>query len=76
MKQLDPVIIPLTKVDQLVEPCPPSPFRRRRLKEEAEQFLIEHVNALPRDAAARLLITLPQTDASKQRASSMLFTNI
>jgi hypothetical protein len=60
MKQLESIVIPLTSVDQLVDACPPSPFRRRRLKEEAEQYLIERVNALPGSAAVSLLITLPQ----------------
>jgi hypothetical protein len=68
MKQLEPIAVPLTSVDQLVDTCPPSPFRRRRLKEEAEQFLIERVNALPRSAAASLLITLTQTEASKENS--------
>ncbi|HEY4757561.1 MAG TPA: hypothetical protein VIH43_03310 [Chthoniobacterales bacterium] len=66
MKQLESIVIPLTSVDQLVDACPPSPFRRRRLKEEAEQYLIERVNALPGSAAVSLLITLPQTEASKE----------
>ena len=66
MKQLEPIVIPLTNVDQLVDACPPSPFRRRRLKEEAEQYLIERVNGLPGSAAVRLLITLPQTEAFKE----------
>jgi hypothetical protein len=66
MKQLEPIVVPLTSVDQLVEACPPSPFRRRRLKEEAEQFLVERVNALPRYASARLLITLSQPDVAKE----------
>jgi hypothetical protein len=66
MKQLEPIVVPLTSVDQLVEACPPSPFRRRRLKEEAEQFLVERVNTRPRYAATSLLITLPQTAVSEE----------
>ncbi len=66
MKKLEAIVVPLTNTDQLVEPSLPSPFHRRRLKEEAEQFLIERVNALPRRAAARLLITLPQPDVAKE----------
>jgi hypothetical protein len=66
MKQFEPIVVPLTSVEQLVDACPPSPFRQRRLKEEAEQFLIDRVNALPRPAAASLLITLPQTEASEE----------
>jgi hypothetical protein len=66
MKQFEPIVVPLASVEQLVDACPPSPFRRRRLKEEAEQFLIDRVNALPPPAAASLLITLPQTEASEE----------
>jgi hypothetical protein len=68
MKPADAIVVPLDSVEQLLEPCPPSPFRRRRLREEAEQFLVERVNALPRSAAASLLITLPQTDAAKENS--------
>jgi hypothetical protein len=61
MNQSDEIIIPLENVEQLLEPCPPSPFRRRRLREEAEQYIIEHAIALPRHARAKLVISLPQS---------------
>ena len=61
MNQSDEIIIPLENVEQLLEPCPPSPFRRRRLREEAEQYIIKHAIALPRHAAAKLVISLPQS---------------
>lgn len=58
-----PISIRLDTIDQLVEPCPPSSFRRRRLREEAEQFLIERVTALPKRTPAELLIFLPESEA-------------
>jgi hypothetical protein len=63
MHQSDTIAIPLDTVDQLVEPCPPSPFRRRRLREEAEKFLIERVTALPKRTAVKLLVVLPESEA-------------
>jgi hypothetical protein len=65
MNQLEPIVVPLTSIDQLVEACPPSPFRKRRLREEAENFLVECVTSLPRRAIAKLLIIIPKSDASQ-----------
>jgi hypothetical protein len=45
MKNRDAITIRIDTIDQLVEPCPPSPFRKRRLKEEAEKLLIERLTA-------------------------------
>src|SRR5437762_1885287 len=67
MKRPDAIIVPLDSVEQLLEPCPPSPFRRRRLREEAEQFLVERVTALPRHAPAHLLISLPQRQSANEQ---------
>ena len=63
MHRSDTIAIPLDTVDQLVEPCPPSPLRRRRLREEAETFLLERVTALPSRTAPKLLIVLPESEA-------------
>jgi hypothetical protein len=65
MHHSDTIAIPLDTFDQLVEPCPPSPFRSRRLREEAEKFLIERATALPKRTAAKLLIVLPESEAPK-----------
>ena len=56
------IIIQLDHADQLVERCPPSPFRNRRLREEAEKYLVERVSALPRTTAARLRIIFPESE--------------
>jgi hypothetical protein len=63
MESDKPISIRLDTIDQLVEPCPPSPFRRRRLREEAEKFLVERVTALPSRTAAKLLIVLQESEA-------------
>jgi hypothetical protein len=65
-KRSENITILLDKVEQLLEPCPPSPFRRRRLRKEAEQYLIERVTALPRKAPAKLLISLPETERGNE----------
>jgi hypothetical protein len=44
MKPSETIIVHLDSVEQLLEPCPPSPFRQRRLREEGEQFLVERVS--------------------------------
>jgi hypothetical protein len=67
-RQSENITIPLDNVEQLLEPCPPSPFRRRRLRKEAEQYLIEQVTALPRKSPARLLISLPETERGKEES--------
>jgi hypothetical protein len=67
MKQADTIAIPLDTIDQLIEPCPSSPFRKRRLREEAERYLVEYVSALPRHAPAKLLISLPQGEANNEQ---------
>jgi hypothetical protein len=41
MKQAEMIVISLDTIDQLLEPCPPTRFRKRRLCEEGERFLIE-----------------------------------
>jgi hypothetical protein len=70
VKKPNTIVIPLDTIDQLVERCPPSPFRQRRLREEAEQFLIERVTALPRQAPARLLISLPQHQSCEEQSAA------
>jgi|ERR1051325_1955179 hypothetical protein len=66
MTQAESIVVPLTSVDQLLEASPQSPFRRRRLKEEAEGFLVEQASALPRCASAKLLISLPHGEAARE----------
>lgn len=67
MRAANKIELPLDSVDQLLQPCPASPFRQRRLREEADAYLLEHVSALPRNAPAKLLISLPQSEAARQR---------
>ena len=67
MKPSETIIVRLDSVEQLLEPCPPSPFRQRLLREEAEQFLVERVTALPRKAPVKLLITLPETERGEEQ---------
>lgn len=57
----------LDTVQQLLESSAQSPFRRRRLREEAEDFLLEQANALPRHAPAKLLISIPQSETGRER---------
>lgn len=47
MNRQEQIILHLESVDQLIEPCAPSPFLKRRLREDAEKFIIETAAALP-----------------------------
>ena len=68
MESANVISIHLDTVDQLVEPCAPSPFRRRRLKEEAEKFLVERAGSVPRKTAITLEIGLPKSEEPKSGA--------
>jgi hypothetical protein len=67
MNPSETIIVRLDSVEQLLEPCPPSPFRQRLLREEAEQFLVERVTALPHKASVKLLIALPETQCGNEQ---------
>lgn len=53
------IVLPLERVDQLIEPCADSPFLKRRLRAEAEEFIVEHATAIPRKAPVKLVVLLP-----------------
>lgn len=65
MNRKEEIILHLESVDQLIEPCPPSPFLKRRLWEDAEKFIIKQAMALPRKGAAKLVLCLPESQAAK-----------
>ena len=75
MKASEVIIVPLDNIEQLIEPCPPSPFRRRRLREEAEEFLVERVTALPRKASARLAILLPRDQSCEEESAAQAISS-
>ena len=56
------IVLHLDSVDQLVEPSANSPFLKRRLREDAEEFIVESATALPRKAAAKLVVLLPEDE--------------
>lgn len=58
-KQQGEIALPLDRVDQLIEPCADSPFLKRRLRVDAEEFIVEQATALPRKAPLKLLVLLP-----------------
>lgn len=64
------IVLPLTRVDQLVEPRADSPFLKRRLREDAEEFILERARALPRKASLKLLVLLP--DGANPDADSIV----
>jgi hypothetical protein len=61
-KQENAIILQLERIDQLIEPSANSPFLKRRLKEDAEGFIVESATALPRKAAAKLVVLLPEDE--------------
>ena len=67
MSRQEEIILYLESAAQLLEPCPPSPFLKRRLREDAEKFIIERAMALPRKSAAKLILRLPEREAAVAR---------
>ena len=65
MNPQEEIILHLERVDQLIEPCPPSPFLKRRLREDAEKFIMERATALPRNRDTKLILCLPENEAAK-----------
>jgi hypothetical protein len=61
-KQEKAIIVQLERIDQLIEPSANSPFLKRRLREDAEEFIVESATALPRKAAAKLVVLLPEDE--------------
>ena len=52
----------LNTVGELVKPSSPSPFPRRRLRREAEKFIVER--AIAQTGRLRFAISLPEMDAT------------
>lgn len=67
MNRQEEIILHLESVDQLIEPSAPSPFLKRRLKEDAEKFFIEKATALPAKSNAKLILYLPESEAAAAR---------
>jgi hypothetical protein len=66
MNRQEKIILRLESVDQLMEPRAPSPFLKRRLREDAEKFIIEKAAALPANGA-ELILYLPESQAEEAR---------
>lgn len=64
MNRREEIILHLESVNQLIEPCPPSPFLKRRLREDAEKFIIEQAMTFPRNREAKLTLYLPNSEAA------------
>jgi hypothetical protein len=60
--------IRLRALDQLVNNRDPSPFCEGRLVPEAEDYLLQRVKALPKDAPIRIVIHLPAAEAAEHSA--------
>ena len=60
------IILNLDTINQLIEPCADSPFLKRRLREDAEEFIVERARALPHNAAARLIVRLPNHSPAEE----------
>jgi hypothetical protein len=67
MNRQEEIILPLDSVAQLIEPSVPSPFLKRRLREDAEKFIIEQAMALPGKSDVKLILCLPDSEAAEAR---------
>ena len=63
MTTLGSIYVHLDTLDQLVEPFPPSPFPKPRLRKEAEDFIVDHATHLPRASTVKLIVRLPESAA-------------
>lgn len=61
------IVLHLQSLDQLIEPCAPSPFLRRRLREEAENFIIEHAAKVPRNRKPRFIVYVAEREPVEAR---------
>ena len=60
----DAIEIRLATLAQLFDPRDPSPFRDGGLAPEAEDYLLQRVKELPKDAPVRIVIHLPAAEAT------------
>lgn len=65
MNRQEEIILRLESADQLIEPCKPSPFLKRRLREDAEKFIIEQAMALQRKSDPKIILRLPKSEAAE-----------
>ena len=63
--------IRLRAVAQLFDTRDPSPFREDSLAPEAEDYLLQRVKELPKDAPVRIVIHLPAAEAAEHSASEI-----
>ena len=64
MNRQEEITLHLQSVDQLIEPSAPSPFLKRRLRKDAEKFIIEKVMALSAKSDAKLILYFPESEAA------------
>jgi hypothetical protein len=67
------IVLRLESTDQLLEPCPPSPFLKRRLREDAEKYIIEQAEAIPRESKVKLMVSVPEREAGRAEGVSEAF---
>jgi len=57
MESRGAISIRFDTIDQLAKSCPPSPFRKRRLRKETKKFLVERATAAFTDEAGNVIET-------------------
>jgi len=63
--------IRIDDISQLFHTLDPFPFRERDLDEEAEEFIVSWARELPRERPLRIIVHLPETQASAPEAAEI-----
>jgi hypothetical protein len=67
----DAIEIRIEDIAQLFQSLDPFPFREKDLSKEAEEFIVGWARELPTDHPIRIIVHLPQTQASKPEAGEL-----
>src|SRR5262245_34268064 len=73
MKRQGEIILHIQCLDQLIAPHPPSPFLNRRLREDAEKFIIEQAGDIRRNSDTKVIVYLPESEAARTEAIRAAF---
>jgi hypothetical protein len=65
MNRQKEIILQLERVDQLIDP--PSPFLKRRLREDAEKYFIEKARAARHKSDMKFILRLPESEAAQAK---------
>jgi hypothetical protein len=63
--------IRIEDISQLFHSLDPFPFRERDLDDDAEEFIVSWAREIPADQPLKIIVPLPDTQASRQEAKEL-----